>query len=93
MNIAYCVKCKSKNEFNNGTIKTNKRGIRYLSGNCVSCNTKVNKFIKNDSKLEPIGEELKVESNVEKNENVGDVEADSKNIKSTAKKKVITNSK
>jgi hypothetical protein len=56
INTAYCVKCKSKKEFKDGTVKTNKKGNKYLSGNCITCNTKVNRFIKNDSKIEPLGE-------------------------------------
>uniref|UniRef100_A0A6C0EDM4 DUF5679 domain-containing protein n=1 Tax=viral metagenome TaxID=1070528 RepID=A0A6C0EDM4_9ZZZZ len=51
---AYCVKCKKKVEINNGTIKTNKKAIRYIQGNC-SCGTKVNRFIKKDTKLDPVG--------------------------------------
>lgn len=56
MNTSYCLKCKNKKEMKNPTIKTNKKGNRYLSGNCVDCNCKMNKFLKKDSKIEPVGE-------------------------------------
>lgn len=54
--LIYCIKCKKKVEYSNGTIKTNKRGGRYIQGNCNTCNTKVNQFLKSDTKLEPVGE-------------------------------------
>ena len=46
---AYCLKCKKKCEIKNEEIKTNKKGTRYISGNCKVCNCKVNKFIKKDT--------------------------------------------
>ena len=48
----YCVKCKKKVEYSNGSVKTNKRGGRYLQANCNLCNTKVNQFLKKDKVLE-----------------------------------------
>jgi len=54
--LIYCIKCKKKVEFSNGTIKTNKRGLKYIQGQCNICNTKVNQFLKKDVKLEPVGE-------------------------------------
>ena len=30
------------------TIKTNKKGLRYLSGNCIDCGCKMNRFLKKD---------------------------------------------
>ena len=60
-NTIYCIKCKSKKEFNNETIKTNKRGVRYISGNCKDCGCKCNRFLKKDTKLEPVGENKKDE--------------------------------
>ena len=56
MNSGFCVKCRSKKEFKNGTIKTNKKGVRYAQGECITCGTKVNRFLKKDVKLEPVGE-------------------------------------
>lgn len=41
----FCVKCRSKKEFNNATIKTNKKGVRYAQGNCETCQTKINRFL------------------------------------------------
>ena len=52
---AYCVKCKKKVEIIDGVLKTNKKNIKYIQGNC-SCGTKVNRFIKKDDKIEPVGE-------------------------------------
>jgi len=52
LNTIYCIKCKSKNEYSNGTIKTNSKGNKYLAANCKVCNTKVNRFLKKDTKLE-----------------------------------------
>ena len=48
----YCIKCKKKVEFSNGTVKTNKRGGRYIQGNCNVCYTKVNQFLKKDTKID-----------------------------------------
>ena len=56
MDTIYCIKCKSKKEFVNGTIKTNKRGVKYISANCKDCSCKCNRFLKKDVKLEPVGE-------------------------------------
>ena len=28
--LIYCIKCKKKVEYSNGTVKTNKRGGRYI---------------------------------------------------------------
>mgnify|MGYP006866654922 CR=1 FL=1 len=42
----YCLKCKDKKEMVNGETKTNKRGGRYMSGLCLSCNCKMNVFLK-----------------------------------------------
>ena len=47
----YCVKCKTKVEYSNGSVKTNKRGGRYIQGNCNTCNTKCNQFLKKQLQL------------------------------------------
>ena len=57
VNLMYCVKCKKKVEYSNGSIKTNKRGGKYIQASCNICNTKVNQFLKKDTVLEPIGGE------------------------------------
>jgi len=49
----YCIKCKSKKEFKDGVVKTNKKGNKYIQSNCPSCNTKINRFLKKETKLEP----------------------------------------
>ena len=56
MNTGYCVKCRSKKEIQNGTIKTTRKNVRYIQGECPTCNKKVNRFLKKDVKLEPIGQ-------------------------------------
>ena len=56
-NLSYCLKCKDKKEMNNVQLKTNKRGIKYLQGNCKDCNCKTNCFIKNDSKIDVINKD------------------------------------
>ncbi len=48
---AYCLKCKDKKELFNGRILTNKRGLKYIQGNC-ECGCKVNKFLKKDTKID-----------------------------------------
>jgi hypothetical protein len=49
---SWCVKCKSKKEMKNGVIKTSKRGNKYIQSNCPTCGTKINRFLKKDTKLE-----------------------------------------
>jgi outer membrane biosynthesis protein TonB len=57
MPTGYCVKCRSKKEFNNGVEKETKNGRRMMQGNCKTCKTKVNVFLKSnkpkDSKPKP----------------------------------------
>lgn len=47
--VGYCVKCKSKREFNNGVEKQTKNGRRMLQGLCNECGTKVNVFMKSNN--------------------------------------------
>jgi hypothetical protein len=54
-NLSYCLKCKSKKEMLNGSIKTNKRGMRYIQGECKDCGCKMNSFLKKDAVLTPVG--------------------------------------
>ena len=49
--ISYCLKCKVKKEINNGKILTNKKGNKYIQGNC-DCGCKINKFLKKDTKID-----------------------------------------
>lgn len=42
---AYCVKCKSKSDMTEVEEKTAKNGRKMLSGKCIKCTTKMNKFI------------------------------------------------
>jgi hypothetical protein len=44
----YCLKCKSKETLKNPSVKTNKRGGKYIQAECIKCNTKVNNFLKNN---------------------------------------------
>lgn len=46
MNVAYCFKCKSKQDIKEQKQKQNAKGRWYLSGACAVCGTKMNKFIK-----------------------------------------------
>ena len=46
INTSYCLKCKSKKDMINGTVKTNVKGNKYISGNCSTCGCKMNKFLK-----------------------------------------------
>ena len=48
---AYCLKCKEKKQLNNPTLKTSKRGSKFISGKC-DCGTSMSKFIKSDSKID-----------------------------------------
>ena len=48
---AWCVKCRSKKEIKNGVVKSSKKGNKYIQSNCESCNTKINRFLKKDNKL------------------------------------------
>lgn len=45
---AYCLKCKSQQSINEPSVKTTKRGNKYIQGKCLLCNCKINKFLKND---------------------------------------------
>ncbi len=47
----YCLKCKDKKELFNGKILTNKKGNKFIQGNCA-CGCKVNKFLKKDDKID-----------------------------------------
>ena len=47
----WCVKCRSKKEIKNGVVKASKKGNKYIQSNCESCNTKINRFLKKDYKL------------------------------------------
>ena len=47
----YCLKCKDKKEIHNGKILTNKKGVKYIQSNC-ECGCKINKFLKNDTKID-----------------------------------------
>lgn len=42
---AYCVKCKSKSAMKDVVEKVAKNGRKMLSGVCVKCATKMNKFV------------------------------------------------
>ncbi len=53
---SYCLKCKNKKEMINGQIKVNKKGNKYIQAQCKDCGCKMNRFIKKDSKLEPLRE-------------------------------------
>lgn len=44
---AYCVKCKKVCSMNNCNNAMSKNGRKMLKGNCVTCNTKMNKFLPN----------------------------------------------
>ena len=48
---AFCVKCRTKKEIKNGVVKSSKKGNKYIQSNCESCNTKINRFLKKDYKL------------------------------------------
>ena len=48
---SYCLKCKSKKEMHNGKILTNKKGGKYIQSIC-ECGTKMNKFLKKDTKID-----------------------------------------
>lgn len=52
MPTGYCVKCKSKQEFDNAVEKMTKNGRKILQGNCKVCGTKVNVFLKSDNPVE-----------------------------------------
>lgn len=56
MNTSYCLKCKSKKEMINGTIKTNKKNNKFIQGECKDCGCKMNRFLKKDAVLTPVGE-------------------------------------
>jgi hypothetical protein len=45
---AYCIKCKEKRDFDNGTEKVTKNGRRMLQGTCKVCGTKVSVFLKSN---------------------------------------------
>jgi hypothetical protein len=53
INQAYCLKCKSKKEIKGGKLLTNKKGNKYIQGNCDSCGSKINRILKKETKLEP----------------------------------------
>ncbi len=55
-NFGYCLKCKSKKEIKGGKLLTNKKGNKYIQGSCDSCGSKINRILKKDSKLEPVGD-------------------------------------
>lgn len=42
---AYCVKCKAKSFMGGVEQKTAKNGRKMLSGKCMKCSTKMNKFV------------------------------------------------
>ena len=46
--LIYCLKCKSKNECKDASIKTTKNNRKYKQASCVKCGSKVNQFLKND---------------------------------------------
>ena len=48
---SYCLKCKQKKEMHNGKLLTNKKGGKYLQGTC-ECGTKMNTFLKKDTKID-----------------------------------------
>ena len=45
-NNGYCVKCKTVRSMSNTRNSTTKNGRKMLKGNCPSCKTKMNKFLK-----------------------------------------------
>jgi len=75
MNEAYCLKCKTKKNIINGSLKTNKKGNKYIQGNCDDCNTKINRILKKDVSMVPNVEnnnvrEVEVIEEVDKNPNL-----------------------
>ena len=62
MNTAYCLKCKLKREMKDGEIKKTVNSRNYLSGLCIVCGCKMNKFLKKElCKIEQINEQFKKE--------------------------------
>jgi hypothetical protein len=55
VNLGYCLKCKSKKEIKGGKVLTNKKGNRYIQGNC-DCGARINRILKKETKLEPVGD-------------------------------------
>ena len=55
-NFGFCLKCKSKKEIKDGKLLTNKKGNKYIQGNCDSCKSRINRILKKDTKLEPVGD-------------------------------------
>ncbi len=86
---SYCLKCKNKVNVKDAEIKTTTNNRKYLSGICVECGTKVNKFLKSEkSKISEKLDEL-IKEDVVKNDDVvkDDVVKDDV-IKKTRKVKV-----
>lgn len=44
--FAYCLKCKKQQEMKNPQMKTTKNGRSMMSGECIKCSCKMNKFVK-----------------------------------------------
>lgn len=43
--IAYCFKCKKKEEVNNPVVGKMKNGMNSVKGTCLACNGKVYKIL------------------------------------------------
>ena len=47
------IKCINIKNIINGSLKTNKKGNKYIQGNCDVCNTKINRILKKDISMVP----------------------------------------
>ena len=53
-NKNYCLRCKKKCDIKDVEIKTTKNNRRMMSGKCIICETKTNRFLKKDDVKEII---------------------------------------
>ena len=88
---SYCLRCKSQQDIKDVEIKLSKNNKRMMSGLCILCNTKTNKFLKNEiSKLDELVELKKKEDDKKENNNVQDNNVHEKinHIEHTIKKNI-----
>ena len=60
--ISYCLKCKTVVDIKDAEVKLTKNNRKMLSGICVQCGTKTNKFLKkgDDNKVDEVVKEVEV---------------------------------
>ena len=88
---SYCLKCKKQVDIKDAEVKLSKNNKRMMSGLCILCNTKTNKFLKNEiSKLDGLVELKKKEDDKKENNNVQDNNVHEKinHIEHTIKKNI-----